>query len=97
MVRRSTPPAKTAARWFPVRIRIAVPPEGFGSQLDIMHRWLETTLGPEAYWMGGEAGAGRRDAILVYFMDVEGARAFVNRFACAVALLPNPTPGDRPR
>jgi hypothetical protein len=31
MVRRSSAPAKTAERWFPVRIRVAVPPEGFGA------------------------------------------------------------------
>jgi len=97
MVRRSSPPAKTAERWFPVRIRVAVPPEGFGGQLDVMQRWLDATLGREAYWLGGEARAGLPDSMLVCFMDIDGAHAFIDRFACAMALLPNPTPGDRPR
>ena len=35
-VRRTTPARITDDRYFPVRVRIAVPPNGFGNQLDKM-------------------------------------------------------------
>jgi hypothetical protein len=34
---------------FPVRIRIAVPPEGLGRQLERMHAWLDETCGREGW------------------------------------------------
>jgi hypothetical protein len=33
--------ARDAEHWFPVRIRIAVPPEGLGSRLDQIIAWLD--------------------------------------------------------
>jgi hypothetical protein len=40
MVRRSTPARITDDRFFPVRVRIAVPQGGFDEQLNVMHGWL---------------------------------------------------------
>jgi hypothetical protein len=37
------PPADD--RYFPVRVRIAVPPGGVGNQLDVMHGWLNLHAG----------------------------------------------------
>ena len=37
--------ARDAERRFPVRIRIAVPPEGFGSRLDQIIAWLDGNWG----------------------------------------------------
>ena len=36
-----------AERRFPVRIRIAVPPEGLGTQLDNMKWWLDANCGAD--------------------------------------------------
>jgi len=70
-------------RQFPVRVRIAVPPEGFGRQLAIMHAWLDDTCGP-AGWASAPAGLGGvvNDAVAFYFDDAAFAHAFVNRFCC---------------
>jgi hypothetical protein len=40
----------------PVRIRIAVPPEGLGSQLDQMVAWLDANCGPGS-WLMTPSGA----------------------------------------
>jgi hypothetical protein len=70
-------------RRFPVRVRIAVPPEGLGRQLEIMHAWLDQTCGPDG-WASGPAGLSGivNDAIAFYFDDAAFAHAFVTRFCC---------------
>ena len=70
-------------RQFPVRVRLAVPPDGFGRQLAIMHAWLDDTCGP-AGWAAAPAGLGgvANDAVAFYFDDAAFAHAFVNRFCC---------------
>jgi hypothetical protein len=90
MVRRSTPNAVKADRYFPVRLRVAVPRGGFGRQFDVMTGWLDEHVGRGAYWIGAEAGPGRIDAALFYFLDVRSARAFVERFACGLMLVTGP-------
>jgi hypothetical protein len=74
---------REAERQFPVRIRIAVPPGGFGRQLAVMHTWLDETCGPNG-WTSMPAGLGgvRNDAVAFYFEDAAFAQAFVNRFCC---------------
>jgi hypothetical protein len=70
-------------RQFPVRVRIAVPPDGFGRQLAVMHAWLDGACGPGGW---GTAPAGLagvvNDAVAFYFADAASAHAFVNRFCC---------------
>jgi hypothetical protein len=68
---------------FPVRVRIAVPPEGLGRQLEIMHGWLDETCGP-ANWATAPSGLMGvvNDAIAFYFDDAAFAHAFVARFCC---------------
>jgi hypothetical protein len=46
---------RQAEQRFPVRVRIAVPPEGLGRQLEIMHAWLDETCGAEG-WATAPAG-----------------------------------------
>jgi hypothetical protein len=74
---------REAERRFPMRIRIAVPPEGFGRQLAVMHAWLDETCGPDG-WDSAPAGLSgvANDAIAFYFADAAFAQAFVNRFCC---------------
>ena len=73
-----------AERRYPVRVRIAMPPEGLGRQLEIMHAWLDETCGTEG-WSSAPAGTTSivNDALELYFEDGAFARAFVARFCCA--------------
>lgn len=74
---------REAERRYPVRIRIAVPPEGFGHQLEVMHAWLDETCGPEG-WATAPAGTTGvvNDAVALYFAEAAFAHAFVVRFCC---------------
>ena len=74
---------RDAERQFPLRVRIAVPPVGFGRQLALMHAWLDETCGA-AGWASAPAGLDgvRNDAVAFYFDDPAFAHAFVNRFCC---------------
>ena len=91
MVRRSVPARVTDDRYFPVRVRIAVPPGGFGNQLDVMHGWLNLHAGRGNFAIHSapndlNAITGT-DAALFYFVSVEVAKAFVERFACGLAVV----------
>jgi len=72
---------REAERNFPVRVRIAVPPDGLGRQLGIMHAWLDETCGADG-WVSAAAGLTGvlNDAVAFYFEDAAFAHAFVNRF-----------------
>lgn len=79
MSRRSTPQQITDDTAFPVRVKIAVPGNGLGTQMLDVHRWFEAMLAPgdhanhAATTTGGSATA-------FYFRDIEAAGAFVRRF-----------------
>jgi hypothetical protein len=74
---------REAERRFPLRVRIAVPPGGFGRQLPVMHAWLDEVCG-DAGWTSAPAGFTGvvNDAVAFYFDDAALAQAFVNRFCC---------------
>ena len=74
---------REAERGFPVRVRIAVPPQGLGRQLAIMHAWLDETCGADG-WASAPAGLTGvlNDAVAFYFENAAVAHAFVNRFCC---------------
>jgi hypothetical protein len=78
---RGTPEARQR---YPVRIRVAVSPEGFGRQIEVMHAWLDEICGSDG-WATAPAGfAGVvNDAVALYFEDAAHARAFIARFCCA--------------
>jgi hypothetical protein len=55
---------------FAVRIRIAVPPEGFGSQLGQMISWLDANCGAASWSMAPSGTNGVvNDALALYFRD----------------------------
>ena len=96
MVRRSTPARITDDRYFPVRVRIAVPEGGFGAQLNLMYGWLNMHAGRGNFAIHSAPNdlnavtgveRSRVDAALFYFMDVSVAKAFVERFACGLAVV----------
>jgi hypothetical protein len=69
------------ARHSPVRIRIAVPPGGLGSQLDQMIAWLDANCG-SGFWAMAPSGTSGvvNDGIAICFLNTELARSFVNRW-----------------
>jgi hypothetical protein len=83
MTQASIQAQRRAEEQYPVRVRIAVPQEGLGRQLEIMHAWLDEICGVGG-WATGPATTGSvgNDAIALYFENAAFARAFVIRFCC---------------
>ena len=75
---------KGAERRFPVRIRIAVPPEGLGQQHARMTAWLDENCGADGWAMTPSGTRGvLNDALSIYFPDATLAGAFVARWCIA--------------
>ena len=79
MSRRSTAQKKLDESRYPVRVRVAVPPDGFGATLDEMHVWLRQEVGLYRYASHGASAPGQ-DAVAYYFHDTETADRFVREF-----------------
>jgi hypothetical protein len=79
------------------RVLVAVPPDGFGTQLPAMRSWLDETCGPGG-WASALAGTSGvvNDAVAFYFAKAEHARAFIRRFCCAYRRPPSPLDGSTP-
>jgi hypothetical protein len=74
-----------AERRFPIRIRIAVPLDGFGRRHSEMTTWLDQNFGADGWTMTPSGTRGvLNDAISIYFLDATLASAFVARW-CAMA------------
>ena len=72
-----------AERTFPVRIRIAVPPEGLGQRHPQITAWLDENCGSDRWAMTPSGMCGvLNDAVSIYFADATLASAFVARW-CA--------------
>ena len=67
-----------AERRFPVRIRLGVPPEGFGQRHTSITAWLDENCGADGWAItpSGERGV-LNDAVSIYFLDATLASAFV--------------------
>jgi hypothetical protein len=75
----------TAERRFPVRVRIAVPPNGLGQRYAQITAWLDENCGADgwAFTPSGTRGV-LNDAVSIYFADATLSSAFVARW-CRVA------------
>jgi hypothetical protein len=74
----------TAERRFPVRIRIGVPPGGFGRCHAEMTAWLDENCGADGWAMTPSGVRGvLNDAVSIYFLDATLASAFVARWCAA--------------
>lgn len=74
---------RDAERRFPVRIRIAIPPDGFGSRLDQIFAWLDANCGFDRWTSTPSSTRGVvNDGLAIYFVDAMIASAFVARW-CA--------------
>lgn len=73
----------SAERRFPVRVRIAVPPAGFGQRHAHLTAWLDENCGADGWAMTPSGMRGvLNDAVSIYFRDATLASAFVARW-CA--------------
>ena len=76
-----------AERRFPVRIRIGVPPEGFGARLDALKAWLDDNCGARGWAMTPSGLRGvLNDAVAVYFREATLAGAW--RIIAALGFTP---------
>jgi hypothetical protein len=72
-----------AERRYPVRIRIGVPPDGFGQRHTEITAWLDQNCGADGWAITPSGLRGvLNDAVSIYFFDVTLASAFVARW-CA--------------
>jgi hypothetical protein len=70
-----------AERRFPVRIRIGVPPNGFGQRYAQMTAWLDENCGADGWAITPSGMRGvRNEAVSIYFLDAALASAFVARW-----------------
>jgi hypothetical protein len=70
-----------AARRFPVRVRIGVPPGGFGQRCAQITAWLDGNCGADGWAMTPSGIRGvLNDAVSIYFADAALASAFVARW-----------------
>ena len=70
-----------AERRFPVRVRIAVPPDGLGRRHAQMTAWLDENCGSDGWAMTSSGTRGvLNDAVSLYFADAMLASAFVVRW-----------------
>jgi hypothetical protein len=73
-----------AERRFPVRIRMAVPPGGFGRRHAEMTGWLDENCGADGWAMTPSGVRGvLNDVVSIYFLDATLASAFVARWCAA--------------
>src|SRR4029077_17254733 len=73
----------TAERRFAVRIKLAVPPCGFGQRLPQIDAWLDQNCGADAWAMTPSGMRGvLSESVSIYFADAMLASAFVARW-CA--------------
>ena len=72
--------ARDTEHRFPVRIKIAIPPQELGSRLDQMNAWLDANCGVDG-WTSTRSSTGGvvNDALAICFADATLACAFVAR------------------
>jgi hypothetical protein len=74
-----------AERRFPVRVSIAVPPNGLGQRHTQITAWLDENCGADGWAMTPSGTRGvLNNALSIYFVDVTLASAFVARW-CVMA------------
>src|SRR5215468_896832 len=71
----------TAERRFPVRIRIAVPPNGLGQRYAQITSWLDENCGADGWAITPSGTRGvLNEAVSIFFADATLASAFVARW-----------------
>lgn len=89
MATRSRSPKKAAdEKFYPIRVRIQVPEEGFGYRLDDIHAWLNARAGRGRWGWNGDNVFSRtaQDAVSVYLLDPSLVSELVERFGLELAI-----------
>ncbi len=79
MNRRGTPSAKRDDDSFPIRVKLAVPPDGLGIRLDEMQAWLRDDLPRDRYAVHSARTIGG-SALATHFLTINDAAAFLAAF-----------------
>ncbi|WP_424932107.1 SOS response-associated peptidase [Amaricoccus macauensis] len=79
MPRRSTSQARLDDEAFPVRVKLAIPPQGLGRRLQDVHAWLSAEIGAGHFAVHAASSTGS-DALAIYFCDIDCARALLEAF-----------------
>ncbi len=81
MSRRTIPQRKIDDAAFPVGVYLRVPGDGFGRDLDALHKWLADNLGPGEYAVhaGGRhpGSQGLEDRLAVYTREPNAAASLL--------------------
>lgn len=88
MATRSRSPKKAAdEKYFPIRVRVRVPEEGFGHRLYDIHNWLNAHAGLGCWGWNADnvLSRGSRDATSFYFQDEQLIAPFIEKFSLELA------------
>lgn len=88
MATRSRSPKKAAdEKYFPIRVRVQVPEEGFGQKMDRMFTWLNTHAGSGRWGWNADnvLSRGARDAMSFYLLDEQLIAPFIESFGLELA------------
>jgi len=84
MSRRSTPQKQQDQRRFPVMVRVKMPDDGFGKQLNEIHDWLREQCGNNGYAVHSDNQPGN-EAMAIYLNGPALAVGVVERFDLIVS------------
>ncbi len=75
-------------KFFPIRVRIQVPSEGFGSDIENIFAWLDENAGRGCWGWNADQVLSRdmRDAVSLYLLDVELVSPLLQRFELKLAV-----------
>lgn len=88
MATRSRSPKKAAdEKYFPIKVRVLVPEEGFGHKIDEMHTWLNDRAGRSRWGWNADnvLSRGARDAMSFYLLDEQLIVPFIEAFGLELA------------
>ncbi|WP_299661495.1 hypothetical protein [uncultured Ruegeria sp.] len=88
MATRSKSPKKAAdEKFFPIRVRIQVPEEGFGPKMGLMFAWMNEHAGRGRWGWNADMvlSTAHRDASSLYLMDAELIAPFLSTFGLQLA------------
>ncbi len=88
MATRSRSPKKAAdEKYFPIRVRVQVPEEGFGHTLYEIHNWLDAHAGRGCWGWNADNVLSRdsRDATAFYLLDEQLIAPFIEAFDLELA------------
>lgn len=80
--------AQADSKYFPISIRIRVPEEGFGSDMEAIHEWWNSRVGKGSWGLNSERVLSRShtDAVVIHTMDPHLVAPFLQDLALELAI-----------